>query len=121
MFNGSQRYRVAEISGRGTYPSGKRISELPIAYASSGLAGLSVLLDGLLDSRAGSGEILGTHGRGDGEPCVEGEEPWLGDGGNLRGVLPIENDEAAAFAELVGDEVGCFGFEVIENSLHFAA
>jgi hypothetical protein len=30
-----------------------------------------------------------------------------------RGVLPIEDDEAAAFAKLVGDEVGCFGFEVI--------
>jgi hypothetical protein len=75
----------------------------------SAFVGLSVLLDGLLDSRAGCGEVLRTHGRGDGEPCVEGEKPWLGDGGYLLRVLPIEDDEAAAFAKLVGDEAGRFG------------
>jgi hypothetical protein len=45
-----------------------------IAVVVSGLAGLSVLLDGLLDSRTGCGENLGIHGRGDGEPCIEGEK-----------------------------------------------
>ena len=57
----ASRWRAIEISGGGTYPSDKRISERPIAVVVSGLAALSVLLYGLLDSRAGSGEVLGIH------------------------------------------------------------
>ena len=76
-----------------------------------------ISLNGSLDGSAGcTAEILRRHGGPYADGGVEGEEPGLGNGGELRGILHVE--EYVTAAGTIGlSEVSGFGFEVGEDLL----
>lgn len=49
---------------------------------------------------------------------LEGEEPWLGEGGNFRGVGQVHDDDGGALSAELG-EINGFGFEVFEDFVQF--
>ncbi len=75
---------------------------------------LPVLLDGLLDSWPRLLEIVEDHHGDDLQAGVEGVEPGLRQGGNLRSALHVHDEKRRALA--VGrQEIRRLGLEVIQN------
>src|SRR5580692_1718376 len=76
----------------------------------------AILLYCTLDTGASFLQIVHVHGGMNLDMRIESQKPGLGHGGNLRGILQVEEDETASLAMLVR-KISCLGLEVTQNRI----